>query len=595
MKASNSAKAPETSKTPAPKTTEAGKAAETSKSPETSKTGETAKKPDHVKGPDFSAPASNDATVVLPRAPRSEPTKDSRPGAGDAVAGAAAAGAGAAASATSEGTAGEPERPHNPFAELEDDEPPRRRFRPRKNDDEPAGRRAAGRASIFNRQKTPVGRRAVQRRNTASLTIAAIAMLAVIVVIASYVVWDRGQKTPQAGATPTAIPGVSPGPVLTEGMLMTDGQAKQIDPGRTWTTTLTQNSATEQSPGAACIGPQATGQPIPQSTFIRTLTASGNDKTQALHRADAYSSPEEAAQVFNFKANELGGCVGSPLFVERGIQIRGLGNQALGVRVVLLEQSSEYHTIIMARTGRVVDVVDVARFGQPADEQGLGKALAQIVNRQCSAAVGLCTSPDFEVRWSVPPPGGDQPGFLAAGDIPRVTVGQGTWHGNAVASRIDVQDGSGCESIDFNTTAGATTRQQRTYLLKNDPKAPTAFGIDEVVLAMNAGNDANALADRVMQSIESCEQRTLVAKLADNAGRRAIETPGAGGMPIKGRWYTVNVKVDANRTSKYRVAVLSVGQKVIYLRSNPSDTFDFTDDQWISISLRAGERATQAR
>lgn len=488
------------------------------------------------------------------------------------------------------------EVPHNPFAELEDDEPPRRRLpfgRRNDGDDAPAGKRAAGRTSIFTRKpKAPVGRRALERRNTTAITVSVIAGLAALAAIVTYLLWTPATAPKPTG--PTAVPGVSPGPALSESMMMTDQMARFIDPSRQWSTTVRTDTATDQAPGAACIGPQATGQPMPQTTEIRGLEASGNDKMQVLHRADAFGTAEEATRVYNFRANELGGCVGSPLYVEKGMEVSGLGNQSLGVRVVLLEQKSEYHTIILARTGKVVDVIDVVRFGQPADINALAQAAAQVVNRQCTAAVGLCAAPKVKVDYSVPPPGGDQPGFLAAGDIPRITVGQGSWKGNALTSQIDIQEGSTCESIDFNTTAGATARQQRTYLLRNDPKAPANFGIDEVVLTMNSPQDATGLVGRVAQSIESCEQRTRNAKVANNP-RRDIQTPGLGGIPVAGKWYQIQVGTGGGQFTTYRVGILAAGQKVIYLRSNTATNFDFTDEQWLGVALRAGERATQAR
>ena len=35
------------------------------------------------------------------------------------------------------------------------------------------------------------------------------------------------------------------------------------------------------------------------------------------------------------------------------------------------------------------------------------------------------------------------------------------------------------------------------------------------------------------------------------------------------------------------------GNKLIYTFANPTEDYDFTDDQWNTIAVRAGERVTQ--
>ena len=46
-------------------------------------------------------------------------------------------------------------------------------------------------------------------------------------------------------------------------------------------------------------------------------------------------------------------------------------------------------------------------------------------------------------------------------------------------------------------------------------------------------------------------------------------------------------------TAKYRVGIVSAGPKVIYTFLNPRGDYDFTDGQWDTVAVRAGERMTQ--
>jgi hypothetical protein len=51
----------------------------------------------------------------------------------------------------------------------------------------------------------------------------------------------------------------------------------------------------------------------------------------------------------------------------------------------------------------------------------------------------------------------------------------------------------------------------------------------------------------------------------------------------------------ASSTVKFRVGVVSVGPKVVWTLVNPTGDLDFTDDQWKTIVLRSGERASQVQ
>lgn len=424
----------------------------------------------------------------------------------------------------------------------------------------------------------------------AALTIAGVAAVAIVALIASTALWWFSRDTEVAGTEGPDL-SATPGPVLSAGQMLSESMAKEIDPTRTWTQTLDQAGVNDASPGVACIGPLAADQPIPEITQLRGVAASGDDRTAALHRADAYATNEEAERVFDFRSAELGSCTDTPLYVEKGLTVTGVGDQALGVRLVLQDTKPEYHTVLLVRTGRVVNLLDVARTGDPADMEAQLTALGQSVNRQCGPAVGLCTAPTTSIAIGVPPAGGEQPGFLTSGDIPRVTPGSGTWRGNPPGTQIDVQDGSSCEAVDLGSVGGSSiTRQQRTYLLRNDAAAPPQFGIDQVVLSMGSEEEARELVNRINTNMSSCRTRTLTSQMTEEA---PLSTPGQDGVEIRGHWYVVESKIDQAQSQKYRVGVFSAGDKFVYLRSNPTATFDFTDEAWIGVNLRAGERITQ--
>lgn len=459
---------------------------------------------------------------------------------------------------------------------------------------EPVGKRVAERKPWFKIPTRGGGEKTDKRNVTATLITGAAAVLTIVLVV-GVLIWNtnRNSEAMAQSATPVAPTVNDPGPLVDEDSLMTDTMASVIADGQ-WNATETSDGVggEDQGMGVACVTTTPEGQPLPQGTFLRTLTAD-TDKgdTAALHRVDGFNSVDDATKYFQFRASEVGGCQGSPLYVARGYQIAGLGDEAVAVRMVLENQKPEFHTVVVARTGQNVNIIDVARTSEPTDARRVVDAARQVINSQCAAAAGLCSSSDMEMREGVPPAGGDEPGFLAAGDVPRITRGTGNWSGTAVKNEVNIGDGSNCEAVDFGTVADTEKKQQRTYLLRNDPGAPGEFGIDEVVLTMKSSKAASDLVDKVGDSIDDCQQRLLTAKVG-NKGE--IKAKGTGDMEVEGRWFALTQKLSDNETTKFRVGIVAVGPKVIYLRMNPTDQFDLKDGQWEAITERAGQRASQA-
>lgn len=452
----------------------------------------------------------------------------------------------------------------------------------------PVGRRVAERKPWF-RIPTSDGKKTDKRNVTAALVTGG-AIVATLVLLAGFLIWNVN-RDPEAMAqspTPTAELTNEPGPVVSEGSLMTPQVARSITSSDDWNATQTSDQVGEESMGVACVTTTPNGQPVPSGgTFLRTLTS--ND-TAALHRVDGFANVDEAKSYFRFRSTELGGCQGSPLYVEKGYKIDGLGDEAVAVRLVLQNQDDEYHTVVLARTGQNINIVDVAQPKKAADINKVVDATRQVINRQCGAAAGLCSSADLSIADALPPAGGDEPGFLAAGDIPRITSGTGQWAGTGLTNEVNIGEGSNCEAVDFATVDGADERQQRTYLLRNDPGAPAEFGIDEVVLTMASASDAEKLVKKVGDSIDGCKQRLLTAQVSQKGD---VKAKGAGDMEVSGRWFTVTQEVGGGQKSIYRVAIVQSGNKVIYTRMNPTKDFDLDDDAWKAVNERAGQRATQ--
>lgn len=395
-----------------------------------------------------------------------------------------------------------------------------------------------------------------------------------------------GSASADPGSTPTEDSGV----VLQDASMLSAEDAKQIDGKRTWKVATTQKGRGDDSPQTACASTEPVdGQPQPQQTFLRTLTASGSKAPAALHQAEAYSSPDEATQAFTLAAKALGGCAMERAYIDSGVYATGLGNQATGVVVKIQDDKSQFRTVVLNRTGRVVNVLDVAQDGKAVDAKGLGEALGAVTNEQCTAAVGLCAT-NVKVTDGPPPLGGDEPGFLAASDIPPIDGQEGVWSGDTPGKVSDLY--SGCEGVEFNTVENVSKREARTYLLADNADAPEAFGVDQVLLTMKKKSAAKDLVSKVEENLASCSNRSLTATVEEP---EKFSGTGSKEAKIKGSVTTVQQKVNSSNTANYRVGISRVGNKVVYTFVPTTSDFDFSDTQWEQLNVRAGERASQVK
>ena len=108
-------------------------------------------------------------------------------------------------------------------------------------------------------------------------------------------------------------------------------------------------------------------------------------------------------------------------------------------------------------------------------------------------------------------------------------------------------------------------------------------------MASVSGSSAKALVEKVKDNIEDCKKRRLTATVSD-----PDKVNGLGARDTEVVGYTFLVKQKGTQGSdEFRVGIVQAGSKVAYSFANPQGDFDFTDNQWNTIAVRAGERATQ--
>lgn len=440
-----------------------------------------------------------------------------------------------------------------------------------------------------------------RRHRRTALLIGAIAAVVVLGLAVGYAIFALNRTSPAdpapvvtstssaSASAGTSTPPVAAGVLLSDDSMLNANDAKVIDGERTWKVALTQTGVDAESPQAACLGGEpAEGQPTPQQTILRLLSSSGKNAPGVLHQADAYATPEEAAQAYVLTAKALGGCTMDLTYINSGQVVTGLGDQAVGLVLSVKDGSTrEWRSVMLTRTGRVVDIVDVASKGGIVSQNKVAKALSNVVDAQCTTSGGKC-SDNASTTYGPPPVGGDQLGFLAPGDLPPVGTSTSPWVGNTPTDVEADKTYSGCETVDFAKT-DAKTAKTRTYLLEDNAGL---FGLDQVVLTMDDANAAQKVVDDIKSDLDSCKTRKLTAAVTDPT---KIEGTGAKDSKIAGWTATVTQSTSSNDKSTYRVGITAVGAKVVYvyLSADVEKKLDLSDAQFDTVTLRAAQRATQ--
>lgn len=435
------------------------------------------------------------------------------------------------------------------------------------------------RPNVADVQPVASGRRA-------GLIGAGIAVLLVIGLVVGFLTLGPQRSAPAAGGGPSAS-AAAPATMIGPQTMLTAAEAKTID-GQTWTVQNDQTPGEQNVPVPACLGAVSKDAPKPAESLIRTLSA-GEGEATTLHLAQAYRTPELATEGYALLAKALGECQLKGSYISGARVITGLGDQSTGIELENLIKDS-HRAVTLNRTGRMVNVVDVATTKSTPDLDKTAHALGTVTDLQCTIAVGLCAS-GVKITNGPPPIGGDQPGFLATADIPTPTNGKGTWGGLEPGSPENVTT-SGCENVDFNLLQ-ADNRAARSYVLTDKPKGmPKKFGVDEISLTMRSKKDATDTVNTVVDNLKSCGDRLPAATVSDVS---KVSGTGASDSKIAGSVALVNQKVSESETSRYRVGIAAAGNKLVYTFMYRDGDWDMTKAQWSMLTSRAVERATQIR
>ncbi len=457
----------------------------------------------------------------------------------------------------------------------------------------PAGGRRPGSGRDERLDADDHGRR-LGRRGRLALLVGALAAVIAVGLAIGYAVTTVGNPTadprpgvsggPSGSAGPTT-PGADPAAALADEALLSPTQAEDIAAG-TWTVALTQQPPAVDAPIPACTSDEPVdGDPAAEQKAVRLLSDTGAGSPSALHQAALYATAEDAAQAYTVAARTLGGCATPGAYLYAGSTVTGLGDQSTGVVAnVVTAGKTQWHSIVLSRTGSVVNLMDAAQASRALAVSGVATALASVTQAQCSATGTPCTT-DVSEQDGPPPLGGDVPGFLATGDLPPVGDAEESWVATPAEPPTEDFLGSGCETVNW-AQVGAETASTRVYLVAGSTK----FGLNDIVLTMKSEKAATDLVAKIKSDLDSCSKRKLTASVSDP---QRVDGVGAQAAAVRG-WTSTVAQKSTEGTERYRVGIVSSGTKVAYTFLSPQPNgYDLTDGEWDRVAVRAGQRMTQ--
>lgn len=381
------------------------------------------------------------------------------------------------------------------------------------------------------------------------------------------------------GAQPTSTPTPSVDAVAT--YLAQPEDLSGLSEGTTWQVAATATTVDATTPQAKCVLPTVEQPTRPVDAMVRTFAAGEGQPGAVLYQVSRFDTPETAHTAYADLAAQLGNCERATALAQNGLAFAGLSDEAAGQIYVVQDAANEYHTIAVSRTGARVNIIDATHTESAIKGEAVAGVLSDVALRQCTDG-GTCPG-QVSVTSGVPLPS-TPAGWLAAVDLPRITPGAGSWRGTDVADSVSIP-GTKCEALDLAGLPGASTRQQRTYLLRDDTAAPQNFGVDEALYTFATPEEAQKTFSTLAGNMDGCTGRAATAQV-----NRTGDPSGAGTAAA----WTVVQKVDqASATAMFRSGALVSGNHVVYLVANPSGTFDFSNESWHAVVNRAGERVTQ--
>lgn len=418
-----------------------------------------------------------------------------------------------------------------------------------------------------------------------SLVTWAAVIIAAALVVASVTYFVRRANLP-AGPSPSPSPSETI-PPLDESALLTEKDAAAISGTATWAIPGTSTDPADQRGRAACL---STDPDLinPTISLQRPLGTTEENKLAALHQIDVYADEAAAKEVLAGRFTSLASCSEVPARIVSSSTIEGLADETHQLTVVYENEETQFHTVLLARTGNALSILDVTQLDEPVEAEALASALQRSLTKVCSYD-GTCPTDKVEVTPVVVPPT-EPVGWLVPSDLPRLRPGIGRWSTTGISELTNTKIGMGCEFMTLATETGPTQREQNTLVILQDDKTSEGFGLDEFRFTFEDGKAAKKFAKKLGDNLAGCQEQSMGTTVKEY---KDVESVGADDTKVTARTFTIE-RETADDSVYYQLAVTVSGDRVSYLLGTVEKDYRFSEVQLAEIAKRMGERATQA-
>ncbi|NLE96394.1 MAG: hypothetical protein GX596_00180 [Propionibacterium sp.] len=402
-----------------------------------------------------------------------------------------------------------------------------------------------------------------------------IAVLAVGAGIVGFL--TGGPSAPVASPSPSVSPSVSPTiPRVDVADLLTEADAKALNPNATWAITNTTTAAGEHAARPACFSTEPSASERLDSVQ-RTLGTTEDNQLAVLHQLDAYPSVEAAQTALTERAGRMAACDEVPMRIISAENVEGLGEESYQVTVLHEGEQPQHHNLLLTRVGNILSITDAFSNDAAIATDLVIEAGQRSLDGLCER-VGTCGDAEVAITPTAVPPV-EPHGWLVVSDLPRMRAGFGRWTAQtptALTSR-----GNGCEDMTLASASGPSDHLQNTYLVTQDDQAPDQFGLDEMVFVFGEAGAASTFATDLGENLATCAERVLGTEVS------IVET--AEGIVA----YDITREIEDGEIA-YQVAVVAEGARVAYLMATVTEDYRFDDASLGWVAERAGVRLTQA-
>jgi DNA-directed RNA polymerase specialized sigma24 family protein len=369
--------------------------------------------------------------------------------------------------------------------------------------------------------------------------------------------------------------------LLDERALLTRQEMKRLTRQRAdWSVTSTTDGTTGDPIYAPCQQ-EPFADPDGKQSLLRRFEAS-DDGLSAVQVIEESRSERQSTLAFDRMESWYSRCDDDGVQLQSTMGVHGIGDEARAFRLRDIGKNDTYVTVGIVRTGPITTAV----IASAKDERAVApmRVLTRAgvsVTRMCLPVSGDCTTQP-RVKTTTPLPTGQNPGFLAAYDLPTISNVSAPWVGTDPARSLDNPAATPCERANFGRPQRPRTR---VFVLPTAKKLPQRFGLAETVGTFRTPANARSFLKRAYDSADSCPDRELSAS-----------DPIVGELPAgsDGRVWRFEFEVNENASVYYRVGLVRSGPRVALLSMSPSETYDVSRREFVNVVVRAGQRLTEA-